>query len=122
MGCLHGWLREKGRPTRKPGMQQGHAPPRALPRPCPAKVSRQTPAHGIARIACSWMQAARGVCFPALKPSLLLCPLPLPPPHPHPPTPPHHHFREDLAALPPEADLDAYSAMPVEQFGMALLR
>lgn len=24
--------------------------------------------------------------------------------------------------LPPEADLDAYSAMPVEQFGMALLR
>lgn len=31
-------------------------------------------------------------------------------------------LKEDLAALPPEADLDAYAAMPVEQFGMALLR
>lgn len=30
--------------------------------------------------------------------------------------------REDLEQLPPEADLDAYAAMPVEQFGMALLR
>lgn len=30
--------------------------------------------------------------------------------------------REDLEALPPEADLDAYAAMPVDQFGMALLR
>lgn len=30
--------------------------------------------------------------------------------------------REDLEQLPPEADLDAYAAMPVESFGMALLR
>ncbi|KAL4855957.1 hypothetical protein ACK3TF_003714 [Chlorella vulgaris] len=31
-------------------------------------------------------------------------------------------LKEDLEALPPEADLDAYAAMPVDQFGMALLR
>ncbi|KAI7838635.1 hypothetical protein COHA_007562 [Chlorella ohadii] len=31
-------------------------------------------------------------------------------------------LKEDLEQLPPEADLDAYAAMPVEQFGMALLR
>ena len=30
--------------------------------------------------------------------------------------------REDLADLPPESDLEAYAAMPVDQFGMALLR
>jgi hypothetical protein len=30
--------------------------------------------------------------------------------------------REELELLPPEADLDAYSTMPVDQFGMALLR
>lgn len=31
-------------------------------------------------------------------------------------------LKEDLEQLPPEADLDAYAAMPVESFGMALLR
>ncbi|KAL4422274.1 hypothetical protein ABPG75_008471 [Micractinium tetrahymenae] len=31
-------------------------------------------------------------------------------------------LKEDLAALPPEADLDAYAAMPVDQSGMVLLR
>ncbi|EFN53037.1 hypothetical protein CHLNCDRAFT_53994 [Chlorella variabilis] len=31
-------------------------------------------------------------------------------------------LKEDLDGLPPEADLDAYAAMPVDQFGMALLR
>lgn len=31
-------------------------------------------------------------------------------------------FKEDLEKLPPEADLDAYEAMPIEAFGEALLR
>lgn len=68
------------------------------------------------------LQALRAAGAPSFPPP----PAPVPPPPTHTHPPPHTHTfqirREDLAALPPEADLDAYAAMPVDQFGMALLR